>query len=392
MHILHDVEYDRLYDFLKQNKVNVNASRAKRAAKAHDPVTLVAKTYTSPSHSRSSPAYYVTHPPSDEELEELNTLCIMMARIQEITNDSVAEPSYESEFIDGVQAPSFSFLKELFTKSDHEQSHHEKHKTIKPTYDDDEIDSNIILDDPDEGINIDNVRQDNHAHDQQCDELEKLLRNVQIESANTQRKIGSDCVAITLDAVGPPILPKASFEPVAVTASQVVVTSLLVTSDGVTIDSDAVSTYNYSSNNHVRKFLRALLLKWRFKVTTFEEAKDLATLSSDELISNLKVYEIILENDGVAFKTTKEKVKSLGLKVIRFFRKGNDPDMAIDSKTRLIGLEEAAEIALGTKEVKSLNKGEVVIIARKKATSLVSVQSAKRTRILTEDLTCLIAI
>nr|GEV08869.1 UBN2 domain-containing protein [Tanacetum cinerariifolium] len=71
---------------------------------------------------------------------------------------------------------------------------------------------------------------------------------------------------------------------------------------------------NYSSKNHVRKFLRALPLKWRAKVTAMEEAKDLATLPLDELIGNLKVYEMVLDNDGVASKTTKEKVKSLALK------------------------------------------------------------------------------
>ncbi|GKC48660.1 retrovirus-related pol polyprotein from transposon TNT 1-94, partial [Tanacetum coccineum] len=62
------------------------------------------------------------------------------------------------------------------------------------------------------------------------------------------------------------------------------------------------------------QFLRALSLKWRAKVTAIEEAKYLATLPLDELIGNLKVYETILENDGVAPKTTKEKVKSLDLK------------------------------------------------------------------------------
>ncbi|GJW39078.1 hypothetical protein Tco_0064923 [Tanacetum coccineum] len=71
---------------------------------------------------------------------------------------------------------------------------------------------------------------------------------------------------------------------------------------------------DYSSKNHVRKFFLALPLKWRAKVTAIEEAKDLATLPLDELISNLKVYEMVLDNDGVASKTTKEKVKSLALK------------------------------------------------------------------------------
>nr|GEZ15145.1 DUF4219 domain-containing protein/UBN2 domain-containing protein [Tanacetum cinerariifolium] len=66
---------------------------------------------------------------------------------------------------------------------------------------------------------------------------------------------------------------------------------------------------DYSSKNHVIKFLRALPLKWRAKVTTIEEAKDLAALLLDELIGNLKVYEMFLDNDGIESKTTKEKLK-----------------------------------------------------------------------------------
>nr|GFB03401.1 UBN2 domain-containing protein [Tanacetum cinerariifolium] len=59
---------------------------------------------------------------------------------------------------------------------------------------------------------------------------------------------------------------------------------------------------DYSRKNHVRKFLRGLLLKWIAKVTTIEEAKDLATLPLNELIGNLKVYEMILASNGVASK------------------------------------------------------------------------------------------
>ncbi|GKC20799.1 hypothetical protein Tco_1022949 [Tanacetum coccineum] len=89
------------------------------------------------------------------------------------------------------------------------------------------------------------------------------------------------------------------------------------------------------------------------KVTTVEEAKDLATLPLNELIGNLK---------------------------------GNHLGMAIDLVMVLIGLKEAVEIGLGTKEVKALDKGEVVIIAGKKATSIVSVQSLRCTRPLLEEL------
>ncbi|GKA11380.1 zf-CCHC domain-containing protein [Tanacetum coccineum] len=71
---------------------------------------------------------------------------------------------------------------------------------------------------------------------------------------------------------------------------------------------------SFSSRNHVRKFLRALPTKWRPKVTGIEESKDLSTLSLDELIGNLKVYEVVLEKDLEVSKNKKEKYKSLALK------------------------------------------------------------------------------
>nr|GEX75062.1 zf-CCHC domain-containing protein/UBN2 domain-containing protein [Tanacetum cinerariifolium] len=73
---------------------------------------------------------------------------------------------------------------------------------------------------------------------------------------------------------------------------------------------------SFSSRNHVRKFLRALQIKWRPKVTAIEESKDLSTLLLDELIGNLKVYEVVIEKESKAFKNKeKDKYKSLALKV-----------------------------------------------------------------------------
>ncbi|GJT15265.1 retrovirus-related pol polyprotein from transposon TNT 1-94 [Tanacetum coccineum] len=45
-----------------------------------------------------------------------------------------------------------------------------------------------------------------------------------------------------------------------------------------------------------------------------EESKDLSTLPLDELISNLKVYEVVLEKDSEISNSKKEKYKSLALK------------------------------------------------------------------------------
>ncbi|GJZ78190.1 hypothetical protein Tco_0642862 [Tanacetum coccineum] len=71
---------------------------------------------------------------------------------------------------------------------------------------------------------------------------------------------------------------------------------------------------SFSSRNHVRKFLRALPTKWRPKVTAIEKSKDLSTLPLDELIGNLKVYEVVLDKDSEASKIKKKNYRSLALK------------------------------------------------------------------------------
>nr|GEY00175.1 DUF4219 domain-containing protein/UBN2 domain-containing protein [Tanacetum cinerariifolium] len=75
----------------------------------------------------------------------------------------------------------------------------------------------------------------------------------------------------------------------------------------------------YSSKNYVRKFLRALHPKWRAKVMAIEDSKDLTSLSLDELIGNLKVYEMIIKKE---FKIVKAKVKrkSIALKAKKEFK------------------------------------------------------------------------
>ncbi|GJT79377.1 retrovirus-related pol polyprotein from transposon TNT 1-94 [Tanacetum coccineum] len=69
----------------------------------------------------------------------------------------------------------------------------------------------------------------------------------------------------------------------------------------------------YSIKNYVRKFLRALHLKWRAKVTAIEESKDLTSLSLDELIGNLKVHKMIFKKDSEIVKAKGER-RSLALK------------------------------------------------------------------------------
>ncbi|GJX99105.1 zf-CCHC domain-containing protein, partial [Tanacetum coccineum] len=70
----------------------------------------------------------------------------------------------------------------------------------------------------------------------------------------------------------------------------------------------------FSSKNYVRKFLRELHPKWRAKVTAIEELKNLTSLSLDELIRNLKFYEVIIKKDSEMVKDKREQSRSLALK------------------------------------------------------------------------------
>ncbi|GKD86635.1 hypothetical protein Tco_1357789 [Tanacetum coccineum] len=53
--------FDDLFDYLQQFEKLVNASRAKKLEKSHDPLALIANTGSS---SRQTSSYYVTHPTS----------------------------------------------------------------------------------------------------------------------------------------------------------------------------------------------------------------------------------------------------------------------------------------------------------------------------------------
>ncbi|GJW32595.1 hypothetical protein Tco_0052627 [Tanacetum coccineum] len=59
---LHEADYDQLYDYLKQDEKNMNASRAKRAARTHEPLVLLANHNVTLSSSHTSSPYYVTYP------------------------------------------------------------------------------------------------------------------------------------------------------------------------------------------------------------------------------------------------------------------------------------------------------------------------------------------
>ncbi|GJY88160.1 retrovirus-related pol polyprotein from transposon 17.6 [Tanacetum coccineum] len=82
------------------------------------------------------------------------------------------------------------------------------------------------------------------------------------------------------------------------------------------------------------------------KVTAIEEAKDLASLSLDELIRNLKVYEMVLDNGGVGSKTTKEKIKCVALKAKVTREETSDDNDSQDGSDEDIDEEEAGAFNL----------------------------------------------
>ncbi|GJY78542.1 retrovirus-related pol polyprotein from transposon 17.6 [Tanacetum coccineum] len=76
-----------------------------------------------------------------------------------------------------------------------------------------------------------------------------------------------------------------------------------------------------------------------------KDDKDLATLPLDELIGNLKVYEMVLDQDGIASKTTtKEKVKSLDLKAKVNREQTSDDSDSLDGSDEDVDEEEEAEV------------------------------------------------
>ncbi|GJT17436.1 hypothetical protein Tco_0876142 [Tanacetum coccineum] len=77
-------------------------------------------------------------------------------------------------------------------------------------------------------------------------------------------------------------------------------------------------------------FLGHFILNWRAKVTTIKESKDLTSLSLDELIGNLKVYEVIIKRDSEMVKGKREQNRSFALKAKN---KSSDEDsLTFDSK------------------------------------------------------------
>nr|GEZ55755.1 retrovirus-related Pol polyprotein from transposon TNT 1-94 [Tanacetum cinerariifolium] len=102
----------------------------------------------------------------------------------------------------------------------------------------------------------------------------------------------------------------------------------------------------FSCKNYVRKIIRSLHPKWCAKIMTIEESKDLTSLSLDELIGNLKVYEVIIKNDFEMVKAKREQYRSLGLKAKK--ESSDEDSLTFDS--------EDEEYAMAMKDYKKFFK------------------------------------
>ncbi|GKA74071.1 retrovirus-related pol polyprotein from transposon TNT 1-94 [Tanacetum coccineum] len=119
-----------------------------------------------------------------EEIEELSANICLMARIQPANFDSDEGPNYDYAFLREVQTPSTSYVNPLFAKDKQEQKYQKQPKIINNKIGDDQIDSNIIFDEPNEDVNSGSVKYDNNV--QESHELEKLARNAFKEAKKQQ--------------------------------------------------------------------------------------------------------------------------------------------------------------------------------------------------------------
>lgn len=71
---------------------------------------------------------------------------------------------------------------------------------------------------------------------------------------------------------------------------------------------------SYTIVDHVKKIMRSLPTKWRFKVTTNQKAKNLNQLALEELLSSFCSHEIELNKDEPIRKSKSNALKTKGKK------------------------------------------------------------------------------
>ncbi|GJX21328.1 hypothetical protein Tco_0224005 [Tanacetum coccineum] len=222
------ISYDQLYDSLLQFKPHDQTSKAKRATRNHDPLALIAhsnayssQSHASPSYSHSPQPYYVTHPSSIDGRVDIqiknagysgngnrnagrqnrnqafnagNGLTQQHdetmkdeagSNLKDEENDFMLDNSYRDETLEEL-TDAVNASHKMISKGVHEHKNHGKRKTVINTSDDDQIDSNIIFDDPYVENNGGTSEHDSNNHDP-YDDIQILAYNVQREAGNKKR-------------------------------------------------------------------------------------------------------------------------------------------------------------------------------------------------------------
>ncbi|GJT26941.1 zf-CCHC domain-containing protein [Tanacetum coccineum] len=132
--------------------------------------------------------------------------------------------------------------------------------------------------------------------------LDMIWENCRISKERSKNDVKANKIDLLVQQYEQFMIPKEESIDNAFAKFNTIITSLKALDEG------------FSSKNCVRKFLRALHPKWRVKVTAIEESKNLTTLSLDELIGNLKVYEEVIKKDSETVKNKREQSRSIALK------------------------------------------------------------------------------
>ncbi|GJR75038.1 retrovirus-related pol polyprotein from transposon TNT 1-94 [Tanacetum coccineum] len=109
-----------------------------------------------------------------------------------------AGPSYNSAFLSEVQTLFTSYVNPLVASDKQEQQYLNQPKIINNTIGDDQIDTNIIFDAPNDDVNSGSVEKDTNV--QQSYELEQLARNVYREAEKKQiiaKKVQQQNIVLT---------------------------------------------------------------------------------------------------------------------------------------------------------------------------------------------------
>ncbi|GKC24704.1 hypothetical protein Tco_1026854, partial [Tanacetum coccineum] len=137
----------------KNVEINENAQRNPRPTSTLVQMLLAAKYEAKVHVVTKENDFMLMSAYGDDQLEELNALVIMMARIQPTDNESDAEPTYDAEVISELNASQINLINGLLSKE----------------------------------VNGGQLEHDQDAHDQNFAGLESLINNVQVEVENQHR-------------------------------------------------------------------------------------------------------------------------------------------------------------------------------------------------------------